>query len=53
MLSKADFKNICKSSLKDMLTKKENQTKKKDNMDIDDRSFGMNVLEKLLEGKHN
>jgi hypothetical protein len=53
MVSKADFKNLFQSSLKDMLTKKEKQTKKKDSMDIDDESLDMNVFEKLTEGKHN
>jgi hypothetical protein len=52
MVSKADFKNLFQSSLKDMLTKKEKQTKKKDNMEIYDESFDMNVFEKLMEGKH-
>jgi hypothetical protein len=53
MVSKADSKNLFQSSLKDMLTKKEKQTKKKDNMDVDDESLDMNVFEKLMEGKHN
>jgi hypothetical protein len=52
MVSKADFKNPFESSLKDMLTKKEKQTKKKDNMEVDDESLNMNVFEKLMEGKH-
>jgi hypothetical protein len=52
MVSKADFKNLFKSSLKDMLTKKEKQTKKKDSMDVDDESLDINVFEKLMEGKH-
>jgi hypothetical protein len=52
MVSKADFKNLFQFSLKDMLTKKEKQTKKKDNMDIDDESLDMTVFEKLMEGKH-
>jgi hypothetical protein len=52
MVSKADFKNLIQSSLKDMLTKKEKQTKKKDNMKVDDESLDMNVFEKLREGKH-
>jgi hypothetical protein len=43
MVSKAYFKNIFQSSLKDMLTKKEKQAKKKDNVDF---------FEKLMEGKH-
>jgi ribosomal protein L13 len=52
MVSKADFKNLFQSSLKDMLTKNERQTKKKDNMEVDDESLDMNVFEKLMEGKH-
>jgi hypothetical protein len=44
MVSKADFKNLSQSSLKDMLTKKEKQTKKKDNMEVDDESLDMNVF---------
>jgi hypothetical protein len=53
MVSKENFKNLFKSSLKDMLTKKEKQTKKEDTMDIDDESLDMTVFEKLMEGKHN
>jgi hypothetical protein len=52
MVSKADFKNLFQSSFKEMLTKKEKQTKKKDNMDADDEYLDMNVFEKLMEGKH-
>jgi hypothetical protein len=52
MVSKADFKNLFQSYLKDMFTKKEKQTKKKDNMEVDDESLDMNVFEKLMEGKH-
>jgi hypothetical protein len=52
MVSKADFKNIFQSSLNDMLTKMEKQTKKKDNMEVDDESLYMNIFEKLMEGKH-
>jgi ribosomal protein L13 len=44
MVSKADFKNLFQSSLKDMLTKKEKQTKKKDNMEVYDESLDMNVF---------
>jgi hypothetical protein len=51
MVSKADFKNLFQSSLKDMLTKKE-RTKKKDNMEVDDEYLDMDVFEKLMEGKH-
>jgi hypothetical protein len=53
MVSKAEFKNLSQSSLKDMLTEKGKKTKKKDNMDIDDKSLDMNVFEKLMEGNHN
>jgi hypothetical protein len=52
MVSKADFKNIFQYSLKDMLSKKDKQTKKKDNIEVDDESLDMNVFEKLMEGKH-
>jgi hypothetical protein len=50
MVSKADFKNLFQSSLKDMLTKKDKQAKK--NTEGDDDSLDMNVFEKLMEGKH-
>jgi hypothetical protein len=36
MVSKADFKNLFQSSLKNMLNRKEKQTKKKDNMEVVD-----------------
>jgi hypothetical protein len=52
MVSKADFKTLFQSSLKDMLTKKEKRTKKKENMEVDNESLDMNVFEKLMEGKH-
>jgi hypothetical protein len=52
MVSKADFKNLFQSSLQDMLTKKEKETKKKDNMEVDDESLDMNVFEKLMEDNH-
>jgi hypothetical protein len=48
----ADFKNVFQSSLKDMFTKKEKQTKKKDNMEVDDESLDINVFEKHMEGNH-
>jgi hypothetical protein len=35
-----------------MLTKKEKQTKKKDNIEVDDESLDMNIFEKLMKGKH-
>jgi hypothetical protein len=50
MVSKSDFKNIFQYSLKEMLTKKDKQTKK--NTEGDDDSLYMNVFEKLMEGKH-
>jgi hypothetical protein len=49
MVSKADFKNLFQSSLKEMLTKKDKQGKK--NAAGDDDSLDMNVFEKLMEGK--
>jgi hypothetical protein len=52
MVSKTDFKNLFRSSLKEMLTKKDKQAKKKENTEGDDESLGMNVFEKLMEGKH-
>jgi ribosomal protein L13 len=52
MVSKADFKKLFQSSLKDMLTKKEKQKRNKDNMQVDDESLDMNVFGKLMEGKH-
>jgi hypothetical protein len=52
MVSKSDFKNLFQSSLKEMLTKKDKQAKKKENAEGDDESLDMNVFEKLMEGKH-
>jgi hypothetical protein len=52
MVSKSDFKNLFQSSLKEMLTKKDKQTNKKENTEGDDDSLDMNVFEKLMEGKH-
>jgi hypothetical protein len=49
MVSKEDFKNLFKSSMKDMLTKKEKQVK--NNAEGDDYSLDMNVFKKLMEGK--
>jgi hypothetical protein len=49
MASKADFKNLFQSSLKEMLTKKDKQGKKNAEGDYD--SLDMNVFEKLMEGK--
>jgi ribosomal protein L35 len=44
MVSKADFKNLCQSSLKDMLTEKGKQNKKKGNMEVYDESLDTNVF---------
>jgi hypothetical protein len=52
MVSKLDFKAMFQSSLKEMLTKKDKQAKKKENNEGDDDSLDMNVFEKLMEGKH-
>jgi hypothetical protein len=52
MVSKSDFKKLCQSSLKEMLTKKDKQAKKKENAEGDDESLDMNVFEELMEGKH-
>jgi hypothetical protein len=52
MVSKADFKNLFQSSLKEMFTKKDKQAKKKENTEGDDDSLDTNVFEKLTEGKH-
>jgi ribosomal protein L15 len=50
MVSKSDLKTLFQSSLKEMLTKKDKQSKK--NAESDDDSLDMNVFEKLIEGKH-
>jgi hypothetical protein len=49
MVSKADFKNLFQSSLKDMLTKKDKKENK--NAVGDDDFLDMNVFQKLMEGK--
>jgi hypothetical protein len=41
IVSKADFKNLFQSSLKEILTKKDKQAKKKENMEVDDESLDM------------
>jgi hypothetical protein len=51
MVSKADFKKLFQSLLKEMLTKRDKQAKKKENMEVDDEFLDMNVFEKLMEGK--
>jgi hypothetical protein len=50
MVSKSDFKTMFQSSLKEMLSKKDKQSKK--NTQGDDDSLDMTVFEKLMEGKH-
>jgi hypothetical protein len=52
MVSKSDFKNLFQSSLKEMLTEKDKQAKKKENAEGDDESLDMIFFEKLKEGKH-
>jgi hypothetical protein len=52
MVSQSDFKNLIQSLLKEMLTKKDKQAKKKINTEGDDDSLDMNVFEKLMDGKH-
>jgi hypothetical protein len=44
MVSKLDFKNLFQSALKEMLTKKDKQEKKKENAEGDDESLYMNVF---------
>jgi hypothetical protein len=52
MISKSDLKNLFQSSLKEMLTKKDKQSKKNENTEGDDESLDMDVFEKLMDGKH-
>jgi hypothetical protein len=52
MVSKADFKNLFQSSIKEMLTKREKQKKDKAYTDMDEESFDMNVFD-VFTGKHN
>jgi hypothetical protein len=52
MVSKADFKNLFQSSIREMLTKRENQKKEKNSTDMDEESFKMNVFD-MFTGKHN
>jgi hypothetical protein len=52
MVSKRDFKNLSQSSIKKMLTKRENQKKEKDSTDMDEVSLDMNVFD-MFTGKHN
>jgi hypothetical protein len=53
MVSKAEFKNLYQSSLKEMLSKKEKQNNDQSNMELDNESLDMNVFDKLMEGKQN
>jgi hypothetical protein len=39
MVSKADFKNLFQSSIKELLTKKEKQKKEKDSANMDEESL--------------
>jgi hypothetical protein len=50
MVSKSDFKNLFQYSMKEMLTKKDKQSKK--NAEGYNDSLDMNLFEKLMEGKH-
>jgi hypothetical protein len=50
MVSKSDFKTMFQPSLKEMLTKKDKQSKK--NTEGVDDYLDMNVFKKLMEGKH-
>jgi hypothetical protein len=52
MVSKADFKNLFQSSIKEMLTKKEKQKKEKYSTDMYEDSLDMNVFD-MFTGKHN
>jgi hypothetical protein len=49
MVSKMDFRNLFQSSIKEMLTKKENQKKDKDSTDMDEESLEMNVFDMFTE----
>jgi hypothetical protein len=53
MVSKMDFENLFQSSLREMLSKKENQNNNKSNMELSDESLDMNIFDKLMEGKHH
>jgi hypothetical protein len=53
MVSKADFKDLFQSSLKEMLSKKEKQKNDENKMELDDESLDMNVFDKLMEGKQH
>jgi hypothetical protein len=53
MVSKADFKNLFQSSLKDMLSKKEKLKNDKSNMEFNGESLDMDFFDKLVEGKQH
>jgi hypothetical protein len=53
MVSKADFKSLFQSSLKEMLSKKEKQKNDKKNMELNDDSLDMNVFDKCMEGERH
>jgi hypothetical protein len=52
MVSKADFKNLIQSSIKEIFTKREKQKKDKASTDMDEESLDMNVFD-MFTGKHN
>jgi hypothetical protein len=52
MVSKADFKNLFQSLIKEMLTKREKQKKDKASTNMDEESLDMNVFD-MFTGKHN
>jgi hypothetical protein len=52
MVSKADFKNLFQSSIKEILTKREKQKKEKDSTNMDEGYLEMNVFD-IFTGKHN
>jgi hypothetical protein len=52
MVSKADFKNLFQSSIKEMLNKNEKQKKEKDSTNMDEEYLDMNVFD-MFTGKHN
>jgi hypothetical protein len=52
MVSKADFKNLFQSLIKEMLTKREKHKKDKASTDMDEEYLDMNVFD-MFTGKHN
>jgi hypothetical protein len=51
MVSNADFKILFQSSIKEMLTKRENHKKEKDSTNMDEESLDMDVFD-MFTGKH-